>query len=93
MSPQKPNQHGRLIEALGKEVAESREKLRRAEARAGELEAQLRGLRQEQGQNRQQLQGLRQQLDEANARMANLGARWVAPRLGGPKDWVTLKPV
>lgn len=68
-------------------MAESREKLRRAEARAGELEAQLRGLRQEQGQHRQQLQGLRQQLDEANARMANLGARWVAPRLGGPKDW------
>lgn len=97
--PQKKiKQHGRLIEALGKEVAESREKLRRAEARAGELEAQQRGLRQEQGQHRQQLERLRQQLEEANARVANLGARWVAPKPGGPqrmedpKGWGAPKP-
>lgn len=70
-----PLQHGRLIEALRKEVAENREKLRLAEARAGETEVQQRGLRQEQGQYREQLERLRQQLEEANARAANLGAR------------------
>ncbi|XP_032060906.1 RAS protein activator like-3 [Aythya fuligula] len=83
--------HGRLIEALGKEVAENREKLRRAEARAGELEAQHRGLRQEQGQHRQQLERLRQQLDEANARVANLGARLTAAEGTRKKDLERLK--
>lgn len=68
-------QYGRLIEAVRKEVAENREKLRLAEARAGEMEVQQRGLRQEQGQHREQLERLRQQLEEANARAANLGAR------------------
>ena len=70
-----PLQHGRLIEALRKEVAENREKLRLVETRAGEMEVQHCGLRQEQGQHREQLERLRQQLEEANARAANLGAR------------------
>lgn len=64
-----------MIEALRKEVAENREKLRLAETRAGEMEAQHCRLQQEQGQHREQLERLRQQLEEANARAANLGAR------------------
>lgn len=56
-------------------MAENREKLRLAEARVGEMEAQHRGWRQEQGQHREQLERLRQQVEEANARAANLGAR------------------
>uniref|UniRef100_A0A8B9E3X4 RAS protein activator like 3 n=1 Tax=Anser cygnoides TaxID=8845 RepID=A0A8B9E3X4_ANSCY len=83
--------HGRLIEALGKEVAESREKLRLAEVRAGELEAQHRGLRQEQGQHREQLERLHQQLEEANARLANLGARLTAAEGTRKKDLERLK--
>ncbi|XP_035427779.1 RAS protein activator like-3 isoform X12 [Cygnus atratus] len=83
--------HGRLIEALGKEVAESREKLRLAEVRAGELEAQHRGLRHEQGQHREQLERLHQQLEEANARLANLGARLTAAEGTRKKDLERLK--
>ncbi|XP_075302067.1 RAS protein activator like-3 isoform X3 [Opisthocomus hoazin] len=83
--------HGRLIEALRKEVAENREQLRLAETRAGEAEAQRRGLRQEQGQHREQLELLRQQLDEANARAANLGARLTAAEGARKKDLERLK--
>lgn len=72
-------------------MAESREKLRLAEVRAGELEAQHRGLRQEQGQHREQLERLHQQLEEANARLANLGARWVSPKPGWPQSLGVLK--
>ncbi|XP_009465937.1 PREDICTED: LOW QUALITY PROTEIN: RAS protein activator like-3 [Nipponia nippon] len=83
--------HGRLIEALRKEVAENREKLRLAETRAGEMEAQHRGLRQEQGQQREQLERLRQQLEETNARAANLGARLTAAEGTRKKDLERLK--
>ncbi|KAM6330450.1 RAS protein activator like-3 [Alca torda] len=83
--------YGRLIEALRKEVAENREKLRLGEARAGEMEVQHRGLRQEQGQHREQLERLRQQLEEANARAANLGARLTAAEGTRKKDLERLK--
>ncbi|XP_029887371.1 RAS protein activator like-3 isoform X1 [Aquila chrysaetos chrysaetos] len=83
--------HGRLIEALRKEVAENREKLRLAETRAGEMEVQHCGLRQEQGQHREQLERLRQQLEEANARVANLGARLTAAEGTRKKDLERLK--
>ncbi|XP_074423332.1 RAS protein activator like-3 isoform X2 [Larus michahellis] len=83
--------YGRLIEAVRKEVAENREKLRLAEARAGEMEVQQRGLRQEQGQHREQLERLRQQLEEANARAANLGARLTAAEGTRKKDLERLK--
>ncbi|XP_074710930.1 RAS protein activator like-3 isoform X1 [Strix uralensis] len=83
--------HGRLIEALRKEVAENREKLRLAETRTGEVEVQHRGLRQEQGQHREQLERLRQQLEEANARAANLGARLTAAEGSRKKDLERLK--
>ncbi|KAM9610906.1 RAS protein activator like-3 isoform 4-T4 [Morphnus guianensis] len=83
--------HGRLIEALRKEVAENREKLRLAETRAGEMEVQHCGLRQEQGQHREQLERLRQQLEEANARAANLGARLTAAEGTRKKDLERLK--
>ncbi|KAK4805913.1 hypothetical protein QYF61_021477 [Mycteria americana] len=83
--------HGRLIEALRKEVAENREKLRQAEMQAGEMEVQHRGLRQEQGQHREQLERLRQQLEEANARAANLGARLTAAEGTRKKDLERLK--
>ncbi|KAM9610904.1 RAS protein activator like-3 isoform 2-T2 [Morphnus guianensis] len=86
-----PLQHGRLIEALRKEVAENREKLRLAETRAGEMEVQHCGLRQEQGQHREQLERLRQQLEEANARAANLGARLTAAEGTRKKDLERLK--
>ncbi|XP_049666317.1 RAS protein activator like-3 isoform X2 [Accipiter gentilis] len=83
--------HGRLIEALRKEVAENREKLRLAETRAGEMEAQHCGLQQEQGQHREQLECLRQQLEEANARAANLGARLTVAEGTRKKDLERLK--
>ncbi|KAM6038309.1 RAS protein activator like-3 [Chlamydotis macqueenii] len=83
--------HGRLIEALRKEVAENREKLRLAETRAGEMEVQQCGLRQEQGQQREQLEHLRQQLEEANTRAANLGARLTAAEGARKKDLERLK--
>ncbi|KAM6188679.1 RAS protein activator like-3 [Sarcoramphus papa] len=83
--------HGRLIEALRKEVAENREKLRLAETRAGEMEVQHRGWQQEQGQHREQLERLRQQLEEANARAANLGARLTAAEGTRKKDLERLK--
>ncbi|XP_069653666.1 RAS protein activator like-3 [Haliaeetus albicilla] len=83
--------HGRLIEALRKEVAENREKLRLVETRAGEMEVQHCGLRQEQGQHREQLERLRQQLEEANARAANLGARLTVAEGTRKKDLERLK--
>ncbi|XP_075581297.1 RAS protein activator like-3 [Pelecanus crispus] len=83
--------HGRLIQALRKEVAENRETLRLAETRVGEMEVQHRGLRQEQGQHREQLERLRQQLEEANARVANLGARLTAAEGVRKKDLERLK--
>ncbi|KAM6394810.1 RAS protein activator like-3 [Rhynochetos jubatus] len=83
--------HGWLIEALRKEVAENREKLRAVETRAGEAEAQHRGWRQEQGQHREQLERLRQQVEEANARAANLGARLTAAEGTRKNDLERLK--
>ncbi|XP_064355399.1 RAS protein activator like-3 [Dromaius novaehollandiae] len=83
--------HGRLIEALRKEVAESRERQRAAEARVEAAEAQHRGLRQEQAQHREQLEHLRQQLEEANARLANLGARLTSAEGTRKKDLERLK--
>ncbi|XP_067170737.1 RAS protein activator like-3 [Apteryx mantelli] len=83
--------HGRLIEALRKEVAESRERQREAEARVDAAEAQHRSLRQEQAQHREQLEHLRQQLEEANARLANLGARLTSAEGARKKDLERLK--
>ncbi|XP_068277861.1 RAS protein activator like-3 [Nyctibius grandis] len=83
--------HGRLIEALRKEVAENREKLRLAETRVGDVEVQQRGLRQEQEQHREQLEQLRQQLEEANARAVNLGARLTVAEGTRKKDLERLK--
>ncbi|KAM9264028.1 RAS protein activator like-3 [Morus bassanus] len=83
--------HGRLIEALRKEVAENREKLRLVEMLAGEMEVRHCGLQKEQGQHREQVERLRQQLEEANARAANLGARLTAAEGTRKKDLERLK--
>lgn len=56
------------------------------EEKVGELEGEQRGLQQEQSQRRELLECLRLQMEEGNARMANLGARWVSPRRGCPQN-------
>lgn len=56
------------------------------EEKVGELEGEQRGLQQEQSQRRELLECLRLQMEEGNARMANLGARWVSPRRGCPQS-------
>ncbi|XP_027564595.1 RAS protein activator like-3-like, partial [Neopelma chrysocephalum] len=73
--------HGRLLEALRDEVSELRERLERAEARAGRAEEQ----------HRERLERLRQQLEEGNARAANLGARLTAAEGTRKKDLERLK--
>ncbi|XP_069737660.1 RAS protein activator like-3 [Phaenicophaeus curvirostris] len=83
--------HGRLLEAVRKEVAENREKLRLVETRTSEVETQQRGLQHEQDQQRQHLERLQQLLDEANARAANLGARLTAAEGTRKKDLERLK--
>lgn len=67
-------------------MAEGLERLRVVEEKVGELEGEQRGLQQEQGQHRELLERLRLQLEEGNARMANLGARWVSPRHRCPQN-------
>ncbi|XP_062454408.1 RAS protein activator like-3 [Rhea pennata] len=83
--------HGRLLEALRKEVAESRERQRAAEARVEAAEAQHHVLRQEQAQHHEQLERLQQQLEEANARLVNLGARLTSAEGTRKKDLERLK--
>ncbi|XP_036255935.1 RAS protein activator like-3 [Molothrus ater] len=73
--------HGRLLEALREELAELRERLERAEARAARAEQQ----------HRERLERLRGQLDEGNARAANLAARLTAAEGGRRKDLERLK--
>ncbi|XP_068853936.1 RAS protein activator like-3 isoform X2 [Aphelocoma coerulescens] len=73
--------HGRLLEALREELAEHRERLERAEARAARAEEQHREL----------LERLRAQLDESNARAANLAARLTAAEGSRKKDLERLK--
>ncbi|XP_042750116.1 RAS protein activator like-3-like, partial [Lagopus leucura] len=84
-------QHGRQIEALRKEVAESQERLRVVEEKVRELEGEQRGLQQEQGQHRELLERLRLQLEESNARTANLGARLTAAEGTRKNDLERLK--
>ncbi|XP_052526706.1 RAS protein activator like-3 isoform X1 [Tympanuchus pallidicinctus] len=84
-------QHGRQIEALRKEVAESQERLRVMEEKVRELEGEKCGLQQEQGQHRELLERLRLQLEESNARTANLGARLTAAEGTRKKDLERLK--
>ncbi|XP_032939651.1 RAS protein activator like-3 isoform X2 [Catharus ustulatus] len=73
--------HGRLLEALREELAELRERLERAEARAARAEEQ----------QRERLERLRGQLDEGNARAANLAARLTAAEGTRRKDLERLK--
>ncbi|XP_058717745.1 RAS protein activator like-3 isoform X3 [Poecile atricapillus] len=73
--------HGRLLEALREELAELRERLERAEARAARAEEQ----------HRERLERLRGQLDEGNARAANLAARLTAAEGTRRKDLERLK--
>ncbi|XP_074386406.1 RAS protein activator like-3 [Zonotrichia albicollis] len=73
--------HGRLLEALRAELAELRQRLERAEARAARTEER----------HRERLERLRGQLDEGNARAANLAARLTAAEGTRRKDLERLK--
>ncbi|KAM4880196.1 RAS protein activator like-3 [Sylvia borin] len=73
--------HGRLLEALRDEVAELRERLERAEARAARAEEQ----------HREHLERIRGHLDEGNARSANLAARLTVAEGSRRKDLERLK--
>ncbi|XP_030331178.1 RAS protein activator like-3 isoform X1 [Strigops habroptila] len=84
-------EHGRVLEALRKEVEEKQEKTQLLELRVAEVEAQHQGMEQEQEQHREQLQRLQNQLEEANARAASLGARLTAAEGNRKKDLERLK--
>ncbi|XP_033927846.1 RAS protein activator like-3 [Melopsittacus undulatus] len=84
-------EHGRMLEALRKEVEVKQEQARVLELRVAELEAQLQGMEPEREQQREQLQRLQNQLEEANARAATLGARLTAAEGNRKKDLERLK--
>ncbi|KAM9514198.1 RAS protein activator like-3 [Guaruba guarouba] len=84
-------EHGRVLEALRKEVEEKQEQARALELRVAEVEVQLQGMEREREQHREQLQRLRNQLEEANARAATLGARLTAAEGNRKKDLERLK--